>query len=124
MATQDHKTLLLLAVTQILGWASVLFVPALASHIASDLQTTLPTVFLSASIMSVTMGLGAPMAGRAFKRVGIKPVMTAGAACLGIGLIAIGFATDIVMFLAAWVHCRRGGRHVPCNRCLFLSGRL
>ena len=70
--------LLLLALTQIVGWGVVGVLPVIAAPVAADLGATLPSVFLGTSVMYVAMGLAAPLAGRAFRRFGTRRAM----ACL------------------------------------------
>ncbi|WP_126979511.1 MFS transporter [Frigidibacter oleivorans] len=94
--------LTVLAATQLFGWGSVNILPVLAARIAADLSVSLPTVFLGSSVMFVSMGLAAPVAGRAFRRFGAQRVMAAGAALLGCGILAVAAAQTVTVFLIAW----------------------
>lgn len=91
-----------LAVTQILGWGAVGVLPVLAPRIAGDLGLALATVFLGTSVMFVVMGLGAPLAGRGFRRFGPRRVMACGAAGIGAGLSLVAMAPGMAVFLVAW----------------------
>lgn len=73
--TRSVSVFLILAITQITGWGVVGFLPVLASSIAADLHTTLPTAFLGTTIMYAVMGLIAPVVGKAFRHFGAKKVM-------------------------------------------------
>lgn len=94
--------LLLLALTQIVGWGVVGVQPVIAAPVASDLGATLPSVFLGTSVMYVAMGLAAPLAGRAFRRFGTRRAMAAGAALIGLGLALLALSPGLMAFWAAW----------------------
>lgn len=94
--------LLLLALTQIVGWGVVGVLPVIAVPVASDLGATLPSVFLGTSVMYVAMGLAAPLAGRAFGRFGTRRTMAAGAALIGLGLALLALSPGLWAFWAAW----------------------
>jgi predicted MFS family arabinose efflux permease len=91
-----------LAVTQITGWGVVGILPVVASNIANDLQTTLPTVFMGTAVLFVAMGAAAPFAGRLFRHFGARKVMAAGAALIGAGLAIVGAAQSVPVYLIAW----------------------
>ncbi len=94
--------LLLLALTQIVGWGVVGVLPVIAAPVASDLGATLPSVFLGTSVMYVAMGLAAPLAGRAFRRFGTRRAMAAGAGLIGLGLALLALSPGLWAFWAAW----------------------
>ena len=94
--------LLLLALTQIVGWGVVGVLPVIAAPVASDLGATLPSVFLGTSVMYVAMGLAAPLAGRAFGRFGTRRTMAAGAGLIGLGLALLALSPGLWAFWAAW----------------------
>lgn len=94
--------LLLLALTQIIGWGVVGVLPIIATPVASDLGVALPSVFLGTSVMYVAMGLAAPLAGRAFRRVGTRRAMAAGAALIGLGVALLALSPGLWTFWAAW----------------------
>ncbi len=78
-----HLTvLILLAVTQVIGWGVVGVLPVIAAPVAADLDASAASVFLGPSVMYVAMGLAAPWAGRAFRVHGTRPAMAAGAGLL------------------------------------------
>lgn len=94
--------LLLLALTQIVGWGVVGVLPVIAAPVASDLGATLPSIFLGTSVMYVAMGLAAPLAGRAFRRFGTRRAMAAGAGLIGLGLALLALSPGLWAFWAAW----------------------
>ncbi|MDK4717779.1 MFS transporter [Rhizobium sp. CNPSo 3968] len=100
--TRTLFVLLILAFTQITGWGVIGFLPVLAPAIAGDLHVPLPTVFFGTATMYVVMGLAAPLIGKAFRRLGGKNVMTAGAVLIAAGLAIVSVAGSIATYLAAW----------------------
>lgn len=91
-----------LAVTQITGWGVIGILPVTASIIAAEFRTTLPVIFLGATVMLITTGLAAPFIGKGFHRFGARKVMGAGAALIGCGLVCVSLAHSVLLFLAAW----------------------
>ncbi|MBB4291480.1 MFS family permease [Rhizobium leguminosarum] len=100
---------IILAVTQVAGWGVVGFLPVLASSIAFDLRLPLPTVFLGTTIFYATMGLAAPIVGRAFKRFGAKTVMLLGALLIGTGLASLSVSNFVSAYLSSWAVIGVGG---------------
>ena len=98
-----------LAITQIAGWGVVGILPVLASSIAKDLQIDQPTAFLGVTAMYVVMGLSAPVAGKAFARLGVKHVMLCGASVICIGFAGMGSANSLLAYLASWCAIGVGG---------------
>lgn len=94
--------LLLLSLTQIVGWGVVGVLPVIAAPVASDLGATLPSIFLGTSVMYVAMGLAAPLTARAFRRFGTRQAMAAGAALIGLGLALLALSPGLMAFWAAW----------------------
>lgn len=93
---------LILAVTQITGWGVVGILPVLAPSIADALQTPVSTVFFGTATMYVSMGLAAPLIGKAFRRFGGKKVMAAGTVLIACGLAVVSVAGSIAIYLGAW----------------------
>ncbi len=106
---RNVSVFLILAFTQITGWGVVGFLPVLASAIAADLHTTLPTAFLGTTLMYAVMGLIAPIVGKAFRHFGAKKVMVAGAFLIGAGLGILSVTGSSLSYLAAWVVIGTGG---------------
>lgn len=100
---------IILAVTQVAGWGAVGFLPVLASSIADGLHTPLPTVFLGTTVFYATMGLTAPLAGRAFNRFGAKNVMASGALLISVGLALISISGAELSYLLSWAVVGVGG---------------
>ncbi len=94
--------LFILALTQITGWGAVSVLPVLARHIASEFETSLPSVFVGTSVMFVAMALSAPLAGRAFRRFTTRKVMAAGAGLIGLGLCLLSTVSSLLGFWIVW----------------------
>ncbi len=100
---------IILAFTQVVGWGVVGFLPVLASSIADDLRIPLPTVFVGTTIFYASMGLAAPVIGKAFGRFGAKTVMVLGAVLIGLGLGFISLSGVPLVYLASWAVIGVGG---------------
>lgn len=94
--------LCLLALTQITGWGAVGVLPVLAGAIAADLGAGLPAVFLGSSMLFAGLGLGSPLAGRAFRRFGTRQAMAAGAGLIGLALCLVALAPNLALFCLGW----------------------
>ncbi|QAS78020.1 MFS transporter [Rhizobium acidisoli] len=91
-----------LALTQITGWGVVGVLPVIATPVAAEFKTSLPSVFLATSVMFVAMGLAAPWAGRAFRRFGTRQVMAAGAGLIGLALCLLALSPNLPVFWVGW----------------------
>ncbi|TIV74119.1 MAG: MFS transporter, partial [Mesorhizobium sp.] len=60
------RTLIVLAIAQLMGWGSVGLLAIVGSQIAADLQISIAAVFAGNSVFYVVMGLWAPKALKAF----------------------------------------------------------
>ena len=73
--------------------------------ITEDMAWSRDALSATLSVRSIGMAMMAPFAGRMIDRLGAKPVMAAGSAVVGLGLIAAGYVTQlwqmhIVFFVA------------------------
>ena len=99
---RDFPVLTVLALTQITGWGAVGVLAVIAGPVARTFAVPLPTVFLATSVMFITMGLVAPLAGRAFRRFGARQVMALGAGLIGVGLASMALAPNLPAFWISW----------------------
>lgn len=106
---RNFSVFIILAVTQVAGWGVTGFLPVLASSIAADLRTPLPTVFLGTTVFYATMGLAAPIIGKAFKRLGAKNVMLVGIPLIGGGLAVLSVSGTTLAYLLSWAVVGVGG---------------
>lgn len=93
-----------LAMTQILGWATTFYIPAILGEAAmADTGLSRPEVFGAVTIMFVLGGLTAPAMGRLVDRTGARPVMMAGSLIVAAALAGMAFANGLVAWVACWV---------------------
>ncbi|WP_183245012.1 MFS transporter [Bradyrhizobium sp. cir1] len=95
--------LLVLAITQLIGWGTIGLPPIIGRDLAADLGMSLPMVFAGTSTLYVTMGLCAPWLAKAFARHGARKVMMAGTVVSVPGFVLLFFARDPVLYFAAWI---------------------
>lgn len=93
-----------LSVTQILGWGTTFYLPAVLAP-AMSAGTGLPVglIFGGVSLMLLTGGLVAPAAGRAFARRGTRPFMVGGSCLVAMGLLVLSAAQGPVSFALGWL---------------------
>jgi len=92
-----------LGLTQILGYGTTFYLLAiLGLPISSDTGWSLPWVIGGLSIGMLCGGLASPFVGRAIERHGGRPVLIAGSLLLALGLLGIGSATNLSLYLLAW----------------------
>lgn len=97
------RTLIVLAVTQLIGWGSVGQLTVIGSQVAADLHMSAAAVFAGNSILYVTMGVCAPPLGKLFVRFGARRVMIAGTTLAVPGFALLANADGPVRYFAAWV---------------------
>jgi predicted MFS family arabinose efflux permease len=84
--------LLVLAITQIIGWGTVGLPAVVGRQMAADLDMTIAAVFAGTSVLYVTMGLSSPFLVRLLVRHGARLVMTVGALLAVPGFSLLAFA--------------------------------
>lgn len=95
--------LLVLAVTQIIGWGTVGLPAVVGRQMAADLHMTIAAVFAGTSVLYVTMGLTSPFLARVLVRHGARLVMTVGALLAVPGFALLSFAQEPVLYYTAWI---------------------
>ncbi|MBR0964160.1 MFS transporter [Bradyrhizobium diazoefficiens] len=101
--------LLVLAITQLIGWATITLPAVVGREFAADLGLSLPAVFAGNSVFYVTMGLCAPWLGKVFTRHGARKVMMVGTVVTVPGYIVLSLARDPLLYFAGWVLLGMGG---------------
>lgn len=92
-----------LGITQIVGWGTTHYLPAiLAASIAAGLGTSPTTVLGGFSWGLLIAGVSARASGRLMDRHGARIVMTAASLLTALGLLAISFAHGWAMLFAGW----------------------
>lgn len=101
--------LLVLAITQLIGWGTIGLPAVVGRDLAADLGMSLPAVFAGSSILYVTMGLCAPWLAKAFARHGARKVMIVGTVVAVPGYVILSFAREPMLYFAGWVILGLGG---------------
>jgi predicted MFS family arabinose efflux permease len=95
--------LLVLAITQLVGWGTIGLPAIVGRDIAADLGMSLPAVFAGTSILYIAMGLCAPWLAKVFARHGARKVMMAGTVLAVPGFVLLSFAREPMLYFAAWI---------------------
>ena len=95
--------LLVLSVTQIIGWVTVGLPAIVGRQMADDLKMDIPTVFAGSSVLYVVMGLWAPFLAKAFARFGARRVMISGTIVAALGFLLLAWCKGPVLYFAGWV---------------------
>lgn len=95
--------LLVLAVTQIIGWGTVGLPAVVGRQMADDLHMTIAAVFAGTSVLYVTMGLTSPLLSRLLVRHGARLVMTGGALLAAPGFVLLSYAREPALYYFAWI---------------------
>ncbi|TYO67921.1 MFS transporter [Bradyrhizobium hipponense] len=95
--------LLVLAITQLVGWGTIGLPAIVGREIAADLGMSLPAVFAGTSVLYIAMGLCAPWLAGVFARHGARKVMMTGTVLAAPGFILLSLAREPVLYFAAWI---------------------
>lgn len=95
--------LLVLAITQLVGWGTIGLPPIVGRDLAADLGMSLPAVFAGTSVLYVSMGLCAPWLAKSFARHGARNVMMVGTVVTAPGFVLLSFAHGPMLYFAAWI---------------------
>jgi MFS family permease len=93
-----------LGIAQILAWGSSFYLLAvLARPIATDTAWSFSWIVAGLSLGLLAAGVVAPRIGHIIKAQGGRPVLIAGSLLFAAGLLIMGLAPNIVVFLISWV---------------------
>jgi MFS family permease len=93
-----------LGITQIFAWGCSYYLPAvLAKPITAGTGWPLPWVVGGVSIGLFVAGLVSPIVGRTIQQYGGRTVLALSSVLLAIGLVGIGLAQNLIIYLAAWI---------------------
>ncbi|MCJ9729722.1 MFS transporter, partial [Bradyrhizobium sp. PRIMUS42] len=95
--------LLVLAITQLVGWGTIGLPAIVGRDLAADLGMSLPAVFAGTSVLYVSMGLCAPWLAKSFARHGAQTVMMVGTVVTVPGFILLSLAREPMLYFAAWI---------------------
>ncbi|WP_244540323.1 MFS transporter [Kaistia soli] len=97
-------TISALGVTQILAWGSTYYLPAvLAKPIAVDTGWPLSYVVGGLSVGLFAAGVVSPRVGRLIQQHGGRRILAASVVLMALGLLTIGLAPSIIVYLAGWI---------------------
>jgi MFS family permease len=93
-----------LGITQIFAWGCSYYLPAvLAKSITAGTGWPLPWVVGGVSIGLFVAGLVSPLVGRKIQQYGGRAVLASSSILLAFGLVGIGLAQNLVIYLMAWI---------------------
>lgn len=91
-----------IAVTQVIGWGTTLYLPAmLGQAMAFELSVAPSWIFGGVSVMMMVGAALSPRIGSVLDRRGAAWVMARGSPCMAAGLAALSCASGIGRYLAA-----------------------
>ncbi len=103
MSTRTGPAIAALGVTQIIGWGTTHYMPAvLSASTAADIGASTTTVLGAFSWGLLVAGLTAKPAGRLIDRHGARKVMSGGTILASLGLLVIASSTSAVGVFAGW----------------------
>ncbi len=101
---QGRRAILALAATQIAGWGSTYFLPAmLGAQMARDLGMSVSFAFAGVTIMLVVGAFVGPVYGRWADRHGPRALLMAGSSLIALALVGLGLSTGPIGYAACWV---------------------
>ncbi|MCK1684294.1 MFS transporter [Bradyrhizobium sp. 147] len=95
--------LLVLAITQLVGWGTIGLPAIVGRDLAADLGMSLPAVFAGTSVLYVAMGLCAPWLAKSFARHGARPIMMIGTVVTAPGFVLLSLAREPMLYFTAWI---------------------
>jgi predicted MFS family arabinose efflux permease len=95
--------LLVLAITQLVGWGTIGLPAIVGRDLAADLGMSLPAVFAGTSVLYVSMGLCGPLLAKSFARHGARTVMMVGTIVTAPGFVLLSLAREPMLYFAAWI---------------------
>jgi MFS family permease len=103
LAVRTGPAITALGVTQIIGWGTTHYMPAvLSASTATGIGASTTTVLGAFSWGLLVAGLTAKPAGRLIDRHGARKVMSGGTILASLGLLVIAFSTSAVGVFAGW----------------------
>jgi MFS family permease len=97
------STLVVLAVTQLIGWGTISLPAVIGERLARDLSLGLPAVFAGTTVMLVVSGLTASLIANTFVTYGARKVMAAGSLIAAPGFLLLASATGPMLYYAGWI---------------------
>lgn len=99
-----------LGLTQIIGWGSGFYLPAiLAVPISASLGIATESFFWAFTISLLVSGLLGPRVGKAIDQYGGRKILPIGTISFALGLSLLALSTNLPMLVAAWILIGIGG---------------
>jgi len=103
-STHPRVVITALGISQILAWGTSFYIPAVfAQPITADTGWSLSLVVGGTSLGLLTAGLISPQVGKLIDRHGGRPVLLASSLFYAAGLVTLGLAAALPMYLFGWV---------------------
>lgn len=103
-AQRRGRVITALGIAQILAWGSSYYLPAvLAQPIVTDTGWSLTWIVGGLSIGLLVSGLVSPHVGRMIEHRGGRPVLVASALLLSLGLLGLGLAQNLPIYVGSWI---------------------
>ncbi|MHB2166416.1 MFS transporter [Alsobacter sp. R-9] len=110
MATAVTRATAVLAVTQVTGWGTTFYLPAIIGRaMARDLGLTTEFVFFGVTLMVIVMAVVSPWLGKRLDRVGAAGSLVAGSCVFALALATLGMARGPTSYAAGWLLIGLGG---------------
>jgi MFS family permease len=100
---QIIRVLVVLAVTQLVGWGTVSLPAVIGRQLAADLHMDIAAVFAGTSVFYIAMGLASPWLAGPFTRHGARRVMMAGTLVSVPGFALLAAAQGPFIYFAGWL---------------------
>src|SRR3569833_42938 len=97
------RVLIVLAVTQLIGWGTVSLPAVIGRQLAADLHMDIAAVFAGTSVFYIAMGIASPWLAGPFTRYGARRVMMVGTLVSTPGFILLAIAQGPLTYFAGWV---------------------
>jgi len=97
------RVLVVLAITQLIGWGTVSLPAVIGRQLAADLGMDIAAVFAGTSVFYIAMGAVSPWLAGPFARHGTRRVMMAGTLVAAPGFILLAAANGPLGYFAGWI---------------------
>ncbi|WP_407157710.1 MFS transporter [Bradyrhizobium sp. STM 3557] len=97
------RVLVVLAITQLIGWGTVSLPAVIGRQLAADLGMDIAAVFAGTSVFYIAMGIASPWLAAPFTRHGARRVMMAGTLVAVPGFALLAAAQGPLVYFAGWV---------------------
>ena len=107
---RSAQTVIVLAVTQLIGWGTTFdMLGVMGRIVAPDLGLPNEVAFAGLTIMMTVSAIAGPATGRWLGRYGAARVLSAASLIFALGLLLLAAASGIVLYAAGWIVIGLGG---------------